>query len=112
LGYLTSLATAEPVTVLPQNAAKPENAVQGVTHGVEIYLPLKGLIDAEKERERLNKENDKLAKEIERLSGKLKNQNFLAKAPANVVAAEREKLSAWEEKRRAVVERLGFLAKL
>ncbi|MDD7678496.1 MAG: valine--tRNA ligase [Anaerovibrio sp.] len=108
-GYLTVLAAAEPVTVLAAGAEKPENAMTGVVNGVEIYLPLKGLIDVEKETARLNKELATLDKEISRLEKKLGNQGFLAKAPAEVVAGEQEKLKGYQEKQNAVKERLAYL---
>ena len=111
-GYLTVLAAAEPVTVQAAEAEKPENAMAGVVNGVEIYLPLKGLIDVEKETARLNKELANLDKEVKRLEGKLSNPGFLAKAPADVVAKEKEKQQGYEEKRTAVQERLAYLAKI
>ena len=111
-GYLKALAAAEPVTLLADDAEKPENAMAGVVGGVEIYLPLKGLIDVEKETARLQKELDKLEKEIGRLSGKLSNEGFLKKAPEAVVAKEREKLAGYEEKKQAVEGRIQDLAKL
>ena len=84
----------------------------GVVSGVEIYLPLKGLIDVEKETARLTKEREKLQKEIKRLTGKLSNEGFLKKAPAAVVAGEREKLAGYEEKEKSLEARLADLAKL
>ncbi len=111
-GYMMALASADPVTFLDPAAASPENAMTGVVNGVEIYLPLKGLIDVEKESARLAKESEKLEKEIKRLAGKLGNQGFLAKAPAEVIAGEKEKLAGYEEKKRSVEERLAYLAKL
>ena len=110
--YLDKLASSEPITILPAGAGKPENAMAGVVSGVEIYLPLKGLIDVEKETARLQKEQEKLQKEIKRLTGKLSNEGFLAKAPEQVVAAEREKLAGYEEKLKAVESRIADLAKL
>ena len=111
-GYLTVLAAAEPVTILAMDAAKPENAMAAVVDGVEIYLPLKGLIDVEKETARLNKELENLAKEIKRVTGKLSNPGFLAKAPAEVVEKEREKQKGFEEKKAAVEDRIKYLAAL
>lgn len=84
----------------------------GVVNGVEIYLPLKGLIDVEKETARLNKELEKLEKEIKRLAGKLGNEGFLKKAPEQVVAGEKEKLAGYEEKKKSVESRIQELAKL
>lgn len=111
-GYLTVLAAAEPVTMLAAGSDKPENAMTGVVNGVEIYLPLKGLIDVDKEVARLNKEMATLEKEVSRLEKKLGNQGFLAKAPAEVVAGEQEKLKGYQEKQAAVKERLSYLATL
>ena len=79
---------------------------------MEIYLPLKGLIDVEKETARLQKEQEKLEKEIKRLNGKLSNEGFLSKAPEQVVAAEKEKLAGYQEKLKAVEGRIADLAKL
>ena len=110
--YLSVLASALPVTILDGEAAKPENAMAAVVSGIEIYLPLKGLIDVEKESARLGKELETLEKEISRLSGKLSNAGFVAKAPADVVEKEREKQKGYEEKRAAVQERLAYLATL
>jgi valyl-tRNA synthetase len=56
-----------------------------------IYLPLADLIDTEKEKSRLSREKDRLLKELARVDGKLNNEGFTAKAPAEVVEAEKEK---------------------
>ncbi len=111
-GYLKVLAGAEPVAILEADAQKPENAMTAVVNGVEVYLPLKGLIDVEKETARLNKELATLDKELARVSGKLSNAGFVAKAPAEVIAKEKEKQKGFEEKRIAINERLTYLASL
>ena len=111
-GYLHALAEADPVTILSLTAERPENAMTAAAGGVEIYLPLKGLIDMEKETARLSKELDGLTKEIVRTEGKLANEKFVTKAPVAVVAKEREKLQDYEEKKRVVEERLRYLTTL
>ncbi|HIX84807.1 MAG TPA: valine--tRNA ligase, partial [Candidatus Megamonas gallistercoris] len=87
-----------------------QNAMTAVVSGVEVYLPLAGLIDVEKETARLDKELKTLDKEVARLDKKLSNAGFLAKAPAEIVAKEQEKLKGYEEKREAVKQRLAYLA--
>ncbi len=107
--YLQKLAAAQPVTLLDARAEKPKNAMTAVANGVEVYLPLKGLIDIEKETARLNKELATIAKELARVNGKLSNAGFLAKAPAAVVEKQRQKQKEFEEKRAAIGERLMYL---
>ena len=111
-GYLTTLAATDPVTILPAGTEKPDNALTAVINGAEVYLPLKGLIDIEKETVRLNKELETLDKEIKRAAGKLNNAGFTAKAPADVIAKEKEKLQGYEDKKKAVEERLSYLKEL
>jgi len=74
-----------------------------------VYVPLEGLIDIDKEIARLRKEEQNLVKEVERVTKKLQNENFLAKAPAEVVAKEREKEKEYREKLAKVRERIALL---
>jgi valyl-tRNA synthetase len=69
----------------------PMSATQ-LVGSMEVLVPMADLIDKDAELARLGKEIDKLSKEIQRLDGKLSNANFVDKAPADVVAKEREKL--------------------
>lgn len=107
--YYVTLGWAEKVTILTPEDKKPENATVTMIPGMEVYLLLKDLIEADKERARIAKEQETVKKEIARLEGKLNNQGFLAKAPENVVAKEREKLVGYQEKAQALIERLTFL---
>lgn len=112
LQYLKTLAAAEPIQLVRAEDTKPQNAMTAVVSGVEIYLPLKGLIDVEKESARLNKELTSLDKEIARIDGKLSNEGFVAKAPAEVIAKEKAKAGEYQEKQTAIRERLAYLATL
>ena len=110
--YFHTLGWAEKVTVLSPDALKPENATVTVVNGLEVYLLLKDLIDADKEKERIAKEQATVLKEIARLEGKLNNKGFLAKAPEAVVAKEKEKLEEYKQKQQALNEREEFLKTL
>ena len=110
--YFYTLGWAEKVTILSPDAPKPENATVTVVNGLEVYLLLKDLIDADKEKERIAKEQATVLKEIARLEGKLNNQGFLAKAPEAVVAKEKEKLEEYKQKQQALNEREEFLKTL
>ncbi|MDQ0197126.1 valine--tRNA ligase [Neobacillus ginsengisoli] len=87
----------------------PEKAMTAVITGLEIILPLEGLINIEEEIARLEKEFDKLNKEVERVQKKLSNEGFMKKAPESVVAEERAKENDYREKRAVVEARIKEL---
>ena len=107
--YITTLAFAEPITFADE---KPAHAMSGVIEGAEIYLPLEGLIDTEKEIARLTKELEKLRNGAVSMANKLNNERFLSKAPSEVVKAERDKLVATEEKISSLEQRIKQLEDL
>ncbi len=74
------------------------DAVTCVTDSARIFIPLSDLVDKEKELARLNKEKASVQKDIDFSSGKLNNPGFVAKAPAQQVEAEKEKLKKAQEK--------------
>ena len=98
--FFSRLASASEVEIGTDFSAvvSADDSVQIITEAATIYLPLADIIDTEKERARLEAEEKKLIGEIERLDKKLSNEGFVAKAPAAVVAAEREKLQKYGEK--------------
>lgn len=111
-GYLFTLAGAESLTLLNGQMAKPDNAMTTVVNGIEIFLPLKGLIDVAKETARLGKELVSLDKEVARIKEKLNNVGFVSKAPSEVIDKEKAKLVGYEQQKVAVAERLAYLAAL
>ena len=110
--YINLMGSIDELIIDDIGAGKPENAMAAVIAGIEVYLPLAGLIDVEKETQRLNKELESMDKEIKRVTGKLNNAGFLAKAPADVVEKEKAKAEELSGKMEAVKERLTYLATL
>ncbi|MFA5146018.1 MAG: valine--tRNA ligase [Candidatus Omnitrophota bacterium] len=76
--------------------SKPANSAVTVVPGYEVYMPLEGLIDFKKESERLKKEGARIELEIRSISGRLKDKNFLSKAPEDVVRRQDERRSELE----------------
>ena len=73
---------------------------------VEVFLPLKGLIDLDDEEKRLQKEFTKVAVELNRTKQKLENQEFLRRARPEAVDKEREKARALAEREAKLKEGL------
>ncbi|HZK23831.1 MAG TPA: valine--tRNA ligase [Oscillospiraceae bacterium] len=103
---LKKLANLEEMTVVRELPEQPQQALTAVVGDIEIYLPLKGLVDIEQEIKRLQKELKKLESEVARAEGKLNNQGFLAKAPQQVIAEERAKAENYRLRRDKVRERI------
>ncbi|MCX5515085.1 valine--tRNA ligase [Kaistia algarum] len=100
------LARASDITLA---AAPPKGAVQTVVGEATIALPLEGVIDLDAERARLAKEIDKAAKEIGKIEAKLGNEQFVSRAPEEVIDEQRERLAETQElkaKFTAALERL------
>jgi len=89
---------------------KPEKALALVIGDVEVYLPLAGMIDLERERARLSGQLDRLQEEMARAKHLLANGSFVAKAPAEVVQKERDKLEGYRERRDRIRQRLETLS--
>jgi valyl-tRNA synthetase len=100
------LAGGSSVTVLAEMPTKPAKAAGAVLDGVEIYLPLKGLLDLDKEIARVEKEMAQIQKDQKLLETKLGNPGFISKAPAEVVAKEREKLDGVLARKQVLQDRL------
>jgi valyl-tRNA synthetase len=83
-----------------------------VAGDVQIFVPLRGIVNVEEEEKRLAKEIAKIEKDMDFLGKKLENPSFVERAPADVVAKEREKLAEFAAKREILEESLGKIRKL
>ena len=91
------------------DAPQPENSIMVVEKATRIFLPLAGLFDFAGERNRLESALGDLGKRIAQIESRLKNEQFLSKAPANVVEKERTRLSGWQEEESNLLQRLSEL---
>jgi valyl-tRNA synthetase len=74
------------------NIEKPEHSATGVLEGIEIFIPLKDIINVSEEIVRLEKKLSKVGKDLDIVFKKINNADFLSKAPEEVIKKEREKL--------------------
>jgi len=107
--YFINLASAEDIKILEDRSTLGDDNISVVLDKCEIFIPLKDLIDYNKEIKRLEKEKEKLELELKRVRGKLSNEGFVNKAPENVVAGEREKEKKYTDMMGKVIERLESL---
>ena len=77
-----------------------------LSNGMELFLPLEGVIDLEQEKKRLATEIDRLSGQLVGARKKLENRGFLEKAPEEVVAREREKADSFQEQLEKLSEKL------
>ena len=108
-GYFRRLAGASETELLDSRDTVKEKTVSAVIAAGELFIPLGDLVDFEKEIIRLGKELENLQKEMNRSRGMLNNQGFLAKAPAALVQAEKDKLEAAVAKAAALQNRIAEL---
>jgi valyl-tRNA synthetase len=118
-GYIKKLASVQKLTV-SEDGERPGGAAFAIAKGdgplqrVEVFVPLKGHVDFDRETNRLTRELEKVIKESTAVQKKLANEDFLKKAPAEVVEKERIKLDGLVGKRdkiEAGLERIKGLTK-
>ncbi|MGE8720606.1 valine--tRNA ligase [Leptospira terpstrae] len=102
---ILQLSKAESVEFIDSYEAKNTDSVGAFSIG-EIFLPLEGIFDFEKEKQRLEKEKKQIQLEMEKLESKINNPAFLEKAKQDVVEKEREKYNTWKEKLDSTVRAL------
>ncbi len=88
---ICALAKVEQLQAVAADTPLPA-ATTAVVDGLELHIPLAGLINKELEITRLDKEMQKLKKELEKCQQKLNNPNYVDKAPSAVVEKERQRL--------------------
>ena len=105
--FFEKLASASSVEV--GTSFDLQDAATAVTDSARIFIPMAELVDREKELARLQKEQQKAQKDIDFLQKKLNNPGFLAKAPEQLVAAERAKLAKATEKMEKILQSIAGL---
>ena len=76
---------------------------------MELYIPLKGLVDLEEEKNRMEKRISEIERLLKAIEGKLSNENFLERAPESVVEKERSNLKKLNEELEKITVNLEML---
>ncbi len=108
--YLAQMANVGKLDVVEQLDKKLEQAVSAVSSLMEIYVPLEGIIDIEKEIARLNKELKNVQSDLSKAEAKLQNESFLSRAPEEVIAKEKFKVEEAKTKKEGILQRLRIFS--
>jgi valyl-tRNA synthetase len=105
---ISVLGRAQPLEIRA-GGERPKRALAIIAGGIEVYLPLEGLFDVAQETARLAKEIESTEADVRRGEALLNKPGFAEKAPAQVVAKEREKLESYNERLTRLRERMEML---
>jgi valyl-tRNA synthetase len=108
---VSRLARLGAMTVAPLGP-RPKSAATFVIEGATVFVPLEGVIDIAKEVARQEKELARLEKEIVQVGKKLQNEDFLAKAPADVVEKNKQRHNLLDESRQKVQATLARIKEM
>jgi valyl-tRNA synthetase len=110
--FLERLAWVDKVFFLDLTEQKPPQALTALVEEVEVYLPLKEILDLPQEIARLEKELQGVEKDLAKTVSKLSNETFLEKAPADVIEKENNKKAEMSAKREKLLARMNELKSL
>jgi valyl-tRNA synthetase len=105
-GYVLPLAGLASLDVLPPGPQPPQSATW-VGEGLQVFVPLAGLLDLGEERARLQKELARLQTDVAGLRRKLDNPSFVERAPAEVVLKDRARVAELEQRSSKLLENLN-----
>ena len=88
---------------------KPKQSATSVVTGMEIYIPLQGLVDLEEEKRRMTKRISEIDRLLGGINSKLSNENFLKRAPENVIDKEKSNLEKLNEELEKITSNLDML---
>ena len=109
--YLLALAGVDQLSYAQSKEEITGDVKSAALPGIEIYVPMDELVDYAEELEKLRKEKEQLEKNVAAQKGKLANENFVSRAPANVVQAERDKLANYSDLLEKTTARLAEIEK-
>ena len=105
---IMSLAKLESYSV-GSSIQKPSQSAAAVVHGMELYIPLEGLVDLDKEKMQLKKRKIKIESLLNDIDKKLSNQNFVTRAPKDIVENEKSKLTDLKDELEKIESNLTML---
>ncbi|MDA8087550.1 MAG: valine--tRNA ligase [Nitrospiraceae bacterium] len=109
LSYIKRLAGADSIMVEKGLSSAPQKAAVNVMSRLEVYVPVEGLVDVKAELERLGKELRKTDEELSFCLRKLMDQDFVKRAPQQVVEKEKAKCQELEGRKANIADGINRL---
>ncbi len=109
--HVTAMTKVKELTIAEQGEC-PKGAASFIFEDIAIFVPMQGLIDIDRELDKLSRDRAKIMVQLERIEAKLKNEKFMANAPDEVVAKEQEKLDGFRATQAKIDENLARLREL
>ncbi len=106
--YIKRLAKAEYIEI-GKNVGKPAGSATSVKSSIEIYVPLKGVLNIEIEMNRLKKEGAEVDESIAFLNKKLLNDDFMQRAPAEVVKKEKARYEEIMHRKERILKSIAMI---
>jgi valyl-tRNA synthetase len=100
---IATLVGIKTLDIMSKEDLRPKGAATVILEDIEIFIPLEGFVDIEEELRKLTKEEDKLTKELIKTEAKIKNENFLSRAPQEIVQKEFDKINKFQIKLEKIV---------
>jgi valyl-tRNA synthetase len=110
--FIKSLAKIDVLTLHAMSDERIKGSAAAMIDSAELAVPLKGIVDFSAESARLNKEKDKLVKLVAQTEKKLANEEFMSRAPQDVIVKEKDKLREASERLSKVAEALYRLQEI
>lgn len=104
---LLKLGFGNKIIIKKDKSGLPENTINIIKDGIELYIPLNGLIDLQEEHNRLLQEKERLEAEVARCEKMLSNPGFVNKAPESKINEEKAKLEKYKEMLQKVIDSLS-----
>ncbi|MEZ0329187.1 MAG: valine--tRNA ligase [Dissulfuribacterales bacterium] len=108
--HLLALAKLETIDFYDTSQPRPKNAASVILKDVEIFIPLKDVIDLAGELKKLQKEEEKLLNDLQKTQAKLNNADFMARAPQEIREKEQQRFTDIETRLKRIKDHKATLS--
>ena len=108
INLIKTLARVKEIS-MGDDIQRPKQSAMAICFGLELYIPLGGLVDLDEEKKRMLKRITEIDRLLMNINGKLSNDNFMQRAPQIVIDKEKSNLNKLNEELEKITINLGML---